>query len=170
MVATGASLQAALIQMEEGTSDIVERESFPLVEIEDVTSHSLGIIAIDEKSKDYNSIILKKNTTNPCKASEKYCTVVDNQTELRIQVTQGDDADPTAVRVIADQILKIPPYPRGAPIEVFFEYDLDGIIQVTVVDLTAGNNLGKITLERKANLNEENIQNMQDKMSTLNIN
>ncbi len=170
VVAIGASLQGALIQLKEGKSDIVEREFFPLVEIEDVTSHSLGIIAVDEKSKEYNSIILKKNTPIPCKASETYCTIVDNQTEIRIQVTQGEDIDPSAVKIIANQILKIPPYPRGAPVEVFFEYDLDGIIQITVVDLTANKNLGKIPLERTSNLDEESIQIMREKMGNLNIN
>lgn len=170
VVAIGAALQAALIQMKEGKGDLVEQEFFPLVEIKDVNAHSLGVIAVDERSnKEYNSIILKKNTTIPCKVSNTYCTLDNNQTEIRVQVTQGEDSDHKEVNIINDQIIQIPPYPKGAPVEVFFEYDLSGIIQVTIVDLTTNKILENFQLDRIFNLDENNIKVKREKMSHLTV-
>ncbi len=171
VVAIGAALQASLIQMKEGKGDIVEQEFFPLVEIKDVNAHSLGVIAVDERNnKEYNSIILKKNTTIPRKDSNTYCTLDNNQTEIRVQVTQGEDSDPKEINIISDQIIQIPPYPKGAPVEVFFEYDLSGLIQVTIVDLTTNKILDNFTLDRIFNPDEDNIQVMRKKISLLTVN
>ena len=169
VVALGAALQALLIQIEGGGEE-AGRAIFPLVEIEDVNSHSLGIIALDKDGKEINSIILKKDTPIPCKVSDVFCTVVENQTELRIRVTEGEVTDPTAVTIHGETILKIPPYPSGAPIEVFFEYDHDGIIHVTVIDLTTKKSLGEMELVRTSNLSEIDVKNKQEKIRNLIIN
>jgi molecular chaperone DnaK len=172
VVAMGAALQASIIQREQGAGDLVELQSFPLVEIKDVNAHSLGVIATDEKSnKEYNSIILEKNTTIPCKVGNTYSTLANNQTEIRVQVTQGEGEDlDGGMNIISDQIVQIPPYPRGAPVDVFFEYDSSGIIQVTIIDLTANDVLLNFTLDRIHNQNENVIQAMSEKMSHLTVN
>lgn len=166
VVATGAAIQAALIQAKGGSA---ERSLFPVVKIEDVNSHSLGIVALDQHGKDINSIILKKDTHIPCKVSDVFCTVTDNQTELRIRVTEGEDSDLNAVTIHGETVLKIPPYPRGAPVEVFFEYDHDGIIHVTVVDLTAKKSLGEMEFVRTSNISETDLQEMQEKMKNIHV-
>ena len=168
VVAFGAALQATLLQIKEGKADLVEVGSFPLVEIKDVTSHSMGVIALDvESRKDYNSIVLKKNTQIPCKVSDYFSTVTDNQTELLVEVTQGEDIDRAQVQILGETTLNIPPYPTGAPIEVFFEYDHDGIVHVTVVDLTANKELGEMHINRIANLVEHEIQEKSQKIRAL---
>jgi len=168
VVALGAAIQAALIQMKGYKRGSGARRSlFPVIEIEDVNSHSLGIIALDKNNKEINSIILKKDTPIPCNVSDVFYTVTDNQSELRIQVTEGEDADPATVTIHGETILKIPPYPRGAPVEVFFDYDHDGIIHVTVVDLTAKKGLGEMELVRTSNISEAELQEKQDKIKNL---
>jgi molecular chaperone DnaK len=169
VVALGAALQAFLIQMKK-VGERVDRIILPSFEIEDVNSHSLGIIALDKDGKEFNSIILKKDSQIPCKVSDVFCTVIENQTELRIRVTEGEVTDPTAVTIHGETILKISPYPSGAPVEVFFEYDHNGIIHVTVIDLTARRSLGEMELVRTSNLSEIDVKNKQEKIRNLIIN
>lgn len=170
VVALGAALQGALIQMKTGSSDIVDQKLFSLVEIKDVNSHSMGVIAVDDYGKEFNSIVLVKDTPIPCKASNTYNTVVDNQTQLNVQVTEGEDADPAYVKIVGEAPMKIAPYPKGAPVEVFFEYDHDGIIHITVVDLTANKRLGELQIKRESNMNEQDVQASKQKLSKLAVN
>jgi molecular chaperone DnaK len=169
VVAMGAALQGAVLQAKQGNSDIVEHESLALVEISDVNSHSLGVVALDDYGKDFNAIVLKKDTTIPCKVSDVFRTVVDNQSELHVQVTEGEDADLSYVKIVGEGKMKIPPYPKGSPIEVFFEYDHDGIIHVTVFDLVNENMLGELKIERKSNLSEEAIVEYKKKVSEIQV-
>ena len=169
VVTLGAALQGALLQIEKGEVDLVERESFPLVEIKDVNSHSMGVIALDEKEKEFNAIILKRNSPVRCKTSDVFHTVADNQTMLHVRVTEGEDADPAYVDVIGEATMEIPPYSMGAPVEVFFEYDLDQIIHVTVLDLTANKQLGEMQIRRASNLAESEVQAKEQKMRRLSV-
>jgi len=170
VVTLGAALQGALLQAEKGGIDLVEQESFPLVEIIDVNSHSMGVIALDEKGKEFNAIVLNRNTPVPCKVSDVFQTIVDNQTMLHVQVTQGEEANPDYVEIMREVTMNIPPYPNGALVEVFFEYDLNQNICVTVMDLTAGKQLGKeIQIKLTLNLTELEVQAKERKMRKLHI-
>lgn len=170
VVAMGAALQGTLIQVKENKADLVEVASFPLVEIKDVNSHSMGIVTVDENGKDKNSIVLKKDTTIPCKVSDVFNTVVDNQTRIEVQVTEGEDTELSYVKVVGEGTMDLPQYPKGAPIEVFFEYDHDGIIHVTVFDRTAGKQLGELQIDRKSNLSDQEVEAKQQKLSKIAVN
>lgn len=169
VVAIGAALQGTLLHIKEGKADLVEQESFPLVEIKDVNSHSLGVVTVDEKMREYNSIVLKKDTHIPCKVSNIFSTVQDHQTQLNIQVTEGEDEEIAHVKIIGESPMSIPPYPRGAPVEVFFEYDYDGIVHVTVLDLTGNKHLGEMEIKRESNRSEEEVKVMKQKMKKLTV-
>lgn len=166
VVAIGAALQGLLIDR----SGLVDPKMFSLVEINDVNSHSMGVIAVNQYEKEFNSIVLKKDTTIPCKTSNIYYTVADNQTELNVQVTEGEDEDPAYVKIVGEGVIKIAPYPKGAPVEVFFEYDHDGIIHVTVVDLTTNKRLGELQIKRESNMNEHDVQASKQKISKMAVN
>jgi molecular chaperone DnaK len=170
IVALGAALQGALLHVASGHSDLVESASFPLVEILDVNSHSLGVVTVDDSRRERNSIVLKKDTKLSTKVSDVFNTVVDGQTALLVQVTEGEDTDLAYVKVVGEATMAIPPYPKGAPIEVFFEYDPNGIINVSVFDLTAKKPLGNVVIKRESNRSEGELQRMTDKLSTLNVN
>ncbi len=168
-VALGAAFQASLVGAEQGIYS--QNNNLPVVIIQDVNSHSLGIVAYDsDDDLFYNSIVLKKDTPIPNEVSKIFRTVADGQTELLVQVTEGECIDLEDVYVIGETILKIPPYPADAPIEVFFSYDADGIVHVNVVDLTSNKSLGEIHIKRTANLDETQILIMKSKISELNIN
>ena len=169
VVSLGAAIQAALLQVKEGKGDLVEREDFPLVEIQDVNSHSMGIVVLNEQRKEVNAIVLKKDTPIPCKVSDTFSTIVDNQIQIHVHVTEGEDTDLAYVKIVGEGIMPISPYPKGAPIEVFFEYDHDGIIHVTAFDLTAQKQLGELYINRTSNLTEQQVKEKEQKMRVLSV-
>jgi molecular chaperone DnaK len=171
VVTLGAALQAEILAVKRGGSALVERQDFPLVEISDVTAHSLGVVAVDDMERPYNSIVLPKDSKIPGEARNEYMTVADNQTKLHVQVTQGEESDLEGnVTVITEKTLEIPPYPKGAPIEVCFKYDENTIIQLEVFDKTANRSLGEILIDRPANLDEQSIAAMGKKLKNIEVN
>ena len=177
-VALGAAVQAALESVKEGGSDLVPTSGGTVdlfgrqgITISDVTSQSLGVIQLDsETNQDKNTIVIPRNSKIPTKLSVGGLTVVDNQTELRIQVTQGEDEDPAFVTQIGESILRIPPYPKGSPIEITFCYDEDQTVQIEVFDLTAKQSLGTFEIDRIANLDDEQVNTAATKISNLDVN
>lgn len=169
-VALGAALQAAMLDQQRGTSDAALK-GIPFPAIRDVTSHSMGVVALDgDTSRKVNSIVLNRNTPIPCRVSSRYQTIVDNQTEVLVQVTQGESTSlADNINILGEGVMKLSRYPRGAPLEVFFEYDADGLVHVTVVDLTANRHLGEILITRQANLSDDAITMMRTKLSQMEI-
>lgn len=166
VVALGAAIQGTMLHLKEGKATPA---SLSIVEIKDVNSHSLGVIAVDDKMKEHNAIVLPKDTPIPCKKSSTFCTVTDYQTELHVRVTEGEDTEIAYIRMVGETIIKIPAYPKGAPVEVFFEYDHNGIIHVSVVDLTAKKMLGEVYIPRISNLTEHEVQEKQEKLKNMTV-
>ena len=127
--------------------------------ISDVTSQSMGVITVDEfdNAKKINTVIIPNNTKIPAKYSKKLSTVIDNQTNLLIQVTEGNDPDPEYVNIIGERLLQIPPHPKNSPVEVIYNYDENQRITIGVIDLVTNQNLGTFDIERKANMSEEQL-------------
>ncbi|KPC77548.1 hypothetical protein ADL26_02060 [Thermoactinomyces vulgaris] len=157
VVAQGAAIQGAIMQIKQGTADMHLTQAFPVVEVQDVNSHSMGVVALDEAGEEFNSIVLKKDTTIPSRVSGHYKTTVDGQSQLFLQVTEGEDSDLDYVKIVGEGMIDLPSYPKGAPLEVIFEYDSDGIIHISVIDSTAGTLLGELNIERTSNLTEDEV-------------
>jgi len=140
------------------------------IKISDVNSHSLGIVCLDmERRERYNSIILPRNTKVLTKMSNVYSTISDNQTELEIEVTEGEEEDLDYVFTVGKVLVKIDPYPKGAPVEVTYEYDNNGVIHISVYDLTAKKNLGEHYIQRQANLTDTVKRNMKKTMDEIEV-
>ncbi|MCQ4044142.1 Hsp70 family protein [Streptantibioticus rubrisoli] len=135
--------------------------------IKDVTSQSLGMVATDadDHGRQYNAVIVPRNTTVPARKSDVFRTLADQQTRLRVAVTEGDDEDLDFVTTVGESTLDIPPYPVGAPFEVFYSYDVDGIIHVEVKDLTSGKWLGEFEIERPGNLGSQELAELTDRVA-----
>jgi molecular chaperone DnaK len=171
VVAMGAAFQASLLEAEKSGGRRSSAESLPIVEIEDVTSHGMGVVALNDQGQEHNSVILKKNAKIPCKVSERYSTVVDNQTALQVQITLGDsEIMEDLMGIIGESTMPIPPYPAGAPVEVFFQYDANGVVQVEIFDCTANKLLGTMEIERRANKSVEEIRALKKKLKSIAIN
>ncbi len=167
LVAIGAAIQAAL---EGGSNDPGVAEP-PVVM--DVTSQSLGTIALNDDRLPRNNIIIPRNTKIPAKRSEVFGTVHDGQTEICVQVTQGEDEDPDYVRFVTKQggqTFSIPPYPAGAPVLITFHYDIDQTIQVQIEDLTAHRQLGTFEIDNVANLSADEVAAARTRNERLEVN
>ncbi|WAW14191.1 molecular chaperone DnaK [Peptostreptococcus equinus] len=142
-VAAGASVQAGVLTGE--VNDIL---------LLDVTPLSLGI----ETLGNVFTKIIERNTTIPTKKSQVFSTAADNQTAVDIHVLQGERAmsyDNTTLGRF--QLTNIPPAKRGVPqIEVTFDIDANGIVNVTAKDLGTGKEQ-KITITSNTNMSEEEI-------------
>jgi len=135
--------------------------------IKDVTSQSLGMVAVREENHDleYNAVIIPHNTPVPAKKSDTFHTIADRQRQLKVQVTEGGDEDLAYVKTVGESIVDIPPHPAGAPFEVFYSYDVDGIIHVEVKDGTSGSWLGEFELERPDNLSPAELAELGDRVA-----
>src|ERR1700694_3256911 len=123
----------------------------------DVTPLSLGI----ETLGGVTTRLIERNTTIPTKKSETFSTAADNQTSVEIRVLQGEREmarDNKAIGVF--HLVGLPPAPRGVPqIEVAFDIDANGIINVTAKDLGTGKEQ-KITITSASGLNKDEIDRM----------
>ena len=170
VVAMGAALRGALVEQESAPAGAGDDGAVALVEINDVTSHGMGVVAWNELTdRDYNSIIVERNTTIPFTAREQYHTVTDNQRELNVRVTVGDDEDLEYVTIAKETLLTIPPYPQGAPIGVTFEYTSNGRVAITVTDLTASKDIGTLEMEYEGSMSSDEIEDAKKKLAHRNV-
>lgn len=139
--------------------------------VSDVTSQSLGVVTVDtnDYSKHMNTIIIPNNTKIPCKRSEIVQTIVDNQTQLKIEVTEGNDPELEYVRIIGSSVLSIPQYPKNSPVEIIYAYDPDQTIYIEVIDKVTNQSLGTFEIDRTSNMSEAQVKNATGIISKTNV-
>jgi molecular chaperone DnaK len=123
----------------------------------DVTPLSLGI----ETLGGVFTKLIERNTTIPTKKSEVFSTAADSQTSVDIKIFQGERSLARDNRMLGVfQLTNIPPAPRGVPqIEVVFDIDANGILNVTAKD-RATNNEQKITITSSSGLSKDEVEKM----------
>ncbi|MED0659109.1 molecular chaperone DnaK [Bacillus smithii] len=146
VVAMGAAIQGGVL-----TGDVRD------VVLLDVTPLSLGI----ETMGGVFTKLIERNTTIPTSKSQIFSTAADNQTAVDIHVLQGERPMAADNKTLGRfQLTDIPPAPRGVPqIEVTFDIDKNGIVNVSAKDLGTGKEQ-KITIKSSSGLSEEEIQRM----------
>ncbi len=146
VVAVGAAVQAGVLSGD--VKDIL---------LLDVTPLSLGIETLGGVS----TKLIERNTTIPTRKSEVFSTAADNQTSVEIHVLQGERPMARDNRTLGKfQLVGIPPAPRGIPqIEVTFDIDANGIVNVSAKDLGTGKEQ-KITITSSSGLNKDEIDRM----------
>jgi molecular chaperone DnaK len=146
VVAIGAAIQGGVIAGD--VKDVV---------LLDVTPLSLGI----ETMGGVFTKLIERNTTIPTSKSQIFSTAADNQTAVEIHVLQGERPMAADNKTLGRfQLTDIPPAPRGVPqIEVTFDIDKNGIVNVSAKDLGTGKQQA-ITIKSSSGLSEEEIQRM----------
>ena len=146
VVALGAAIQAGVLQGD--VKDVV---------LLDVTPLSLGI----ETLGGVFTRLIDRNTTIPTKKSQIFSTAEDNQNAVTLRVFQGEREMATDNKMLGQFNLEsIPPAPRGLPqIEVTFDIDANGIVEVTAKDKGTGKE-HKITIQASGGLSDEDIEKM----------
>jgi molecular chaperone DnaK len=146
VVAVGAAVQAGVLGGE--VKDVL---------LLDVTPLSLGI----ETLGGVFTKLIERNTTIPTRKSEIFSTAADNQTSVEIHVLQGERPMARDNRTLGKfHLVGIPPAPRGVPqIEVTFDIDANGIVNVSAKDLGTGKEQ-KITITSSSGLSKDEIGSM----------
>jgi molecular chaperone DnaK len=146
VVAVGAAIQAGVLAGD--VKDVV---------LLDVTPLSLGI----ETLGGVMTRLIERNTTIPTRKSEIFTTAADSQTSVEIHVLQGEREMAADNRTLGKfHLVGIPPAPRGIPqVEVSFDIDANGIVNVSAKDLGTGKEQ-QITITASSGLTEEDIKKM----------
>ena len=145
-VAMGAALQAGIIVGDEGVTDVL---------LLDVTPLTLGI----ETLGGVTTTMIERNTTIPSRRSETFSTAADNQPAVEVHVLQGErEFAKDNITLGRFHLMGIPAAPRGIPqIEVTFDIDANGIVNVSAKDLGTGTEQS-INIESQTSLSEDEIR------------
>jgi molecular chaperone DnaK len=146
VVAVGAAVQAGVLAGD--VKDLL---------LLDVTPLSLGI----ETMGGVLTVLIPRNTTIPTRKSEIFSTASDNQTSVEVHVLQGERSLARDNRTLGKfHLVGLPPAPRGVPqIEVTFDIDANGIVNVSAKDLGTGKEQ-KITITASSGLSKDEVQRM----------
>jgi molecular chaperone DnaK len=152
VVAIGAAIQAGVLAGE--VKDLL---------LLDVTPLSLGI----ETLGGVMTTLIPRNTTIPTRKSEVFSTAADNQTQVEVHVLQGERQFARDNRTLGRfNLVGIPPAPRGVPqIEVTFDIDANGIVNVTAKDKGTGKEQ-KITITSSSGLSKDEVDRMMREAET----
>lgn len=147
VVALGAAVQAGVLQGD--VRDVLLLDVIPL---------SLGIETLGGVA----TKLIERNTTIPSNKAQTFSTAADNQTSVEIHIVQGERPMASDNKSLGRFILDgIPPAPRGMPqVEVSFDVDANGILNVTAKDKASGK-MQSIKIEASSGLKEEDIKKMQ---------
>lgn len=166
-VARGAALFAAkLLTVRQPAALLppVRERGRALPSIQDVVPHSIGVTALDDEDILRNSVILTRGQALPAAVLEHFQTHDDGQTQVKVDVNEGEGDDLDYVQPLGSFVLTMPAArPKGSPIDVRVTLDLSGIIRVTAIDVVSGREEA-IAIDYTSNLHEPHAAARRERM------
>ncbi len=132
---TGKTAELEKLGLPAGVEDLLARK-----EVTRVCSFALGIVALDEKRREQNAVLIERNTELPADKTRPLGTSEDNQTEILITVLEGEDRDPALCLKLGEgHITEIPSgLPKSSPVDITFRLTDESRVEVTAVEKTHG--------------------------------
>ncbi|MEZ5211893.1 Hsp70 family protein [Gordonia sp. PP30] len=157
-VALGAALVAELKSAaESGVPPTVKAK------VTDVVAQGLGVAVVGDGDSMINSLVVHPNTAVPTRVSASSFNTVGATRELNFQVTEGDEngVDLKYVKILGESLLTLDyELPARAPLEVVFVLNEDQTVEAELHDATNNKLIGKMTIERAANLTKEQVRSL----------
>ncbi|CAN5570089.1 Hsp70 family protein [soil metagenome] len=166
-VAVGAAIQAvlSLLNEEEETGEKMlpaeTRQQFSsreggLIQVRNITSHTLGVILWDEAHlEEYVFPMIKKMTAMPAVAKNSFGTATANMQRAIVRIVEGESTLPQECTPLGICDVELPPFlPKGSPVELTYEYNANQVLEVAV---EACGNTATVLIERKTGLSEADL-------------
>jgi molecular chaperone DnaK len=141
-----------------------------LLKTNNVSSHSLGVIARDKSGKKRVTTMIPRNTKLPKAVTKVFGTIVDDQKRITATVVEGEADDPAhCISVCTCTVTSLPEgLPRNSPVQVRFRYDSSGRLHVGVVHLTSGA-FGEVVIKRDGGVDPERVRIAQKLLQRLKV-
>jgi molecular chaperone DnaK len=177
-VALGAALHAGLTMLRERPGEVPAGTASGLgdIKLTDVCNHSYGTICapIDKETGRRvveNRIILKKNTALPCEATQMFYTMSEGQSQIEVNITQGEDKDVEYVNKIAAHKFSLPEgRPAKCPIKVTYSYDVNQRMHCKFEDIQSGRVLEiDFCLDQTGEMSQGEVQEKAQKLEAVKV-
>lgn len=179
VVARGAAIQAVLSMLNEETisgEKLVAdetRERFTgldggLIQVRDITSHTLGVVLWDEKQlQEYVFPMIRKLTMVPAVVKNAFGTADANMQHAVVKVVEGESTLPTECTPLGVCDIQLPPYlPKGSPVQLTYQYNAN---QVLEVEVEAAGNRAKVSIDRNTGLAPDEIMQAASGLGELHV-
>ncbi len=178
-VAMGAAIQAtlALLQEEEKSGEKVladdTRQQFSsrdghLIQVSDITSHTLGVVLWDEKHlEEYVFPMIRKRTAIPASAKNSFGTATSNMPRAVVRVVEGESTMPAECTPLGVCHIQLPAFlPKGSPVDLTYQYNANQVLEVSV---EACGNYAHVAIERNTGLSPEEVSRAASNLDELSV-
>ncbi|MEP7014069.1 MAG: Hsp70 family protein [Verrucomicrobiota bacterium] len=178
-VAMGAAIQATLsLLSEEETTGLKilgenTREQFSsadgrLMQVNDITSHTLGVVLWDDKHlEEYVFPMIRKRTSIPAAAKNSFGTATANMPQATVRVVEGESTQPGECTPLGTCHIKLPAFlPKGSPVDLTYQYNANQVLQVSV---EACGNHAHVSIERNTGLAPEEMGKAASNLGELSV-
>ena len=178
-VAMGAAIQAtlALLREEEvsgkkvlaeNTRSLFSSADGQLMQVTDITSHTLGVVLWDDKHlEEYVFPMIRKRTAVPAAAKNSFGTASANMPRAVVRVVEGESTLPGECTPLGTCHIKLPPFlPKGSPVDLTYQYNANQVLQVSV---EACGNHAHVSIERNTGLAPEEIGKAASNLEELSV-
>ena len=174
-VALGAAWQGAILGVQSGEVSGEVAKKLRGVSVQKVSSHNLGVIALNSEGKERNFLMIPKFTPLPYEKTDTFVTASDNMDSVLIRIMEGglmaDDGtcEPIDCNKIGEAILdNMPPHPKGSPIELTYRYNDNGVLEVHAKDILSGRQI-KSSIEHTGGLSEQELKEAKKELQKVSV-